>query len=53
LEKEKDALLEDAMSEMNAGYKGLRRGLESDHNDKMEKMEKQHAKEIQRVSIKM
>ena len=52
-EKEKDKLLEEAMSEMNAGYKGLRRRLESEHEKKSEKTERHYRTEMERVSTRI
>lgn len=49
-EKEKDKLLEEAMLEMNAGYKGLRQRLEKDHDKKIEEMDRKHREVIKRVS---
>jgi hypothetical protein len=49
-EKEKDKLLEDAMAEMNAGYKGLRRRIEKDNDNKVQEMERHHRQEMKRVS---
>jgi hypothetical protein len=49
-EKEKDNLLEEAMLEMNAGYKGLRQRLEKDHDKKIEEMDRKHREVIKRVS---
>ena len=51
LQQEKDTLLQEAMAEMNAGYKGLRRRLEADHNENMQQATRQHAKELERVRI--
>jgi hypothetical protein len=48
-ENEKDKLLEDAMAEMNAGYKGLRRRIDKDNDKKMQEMDRQHRKEMKRV----
>jgi predicted TIM-barrel fold metal-dependent hydrolase len=49
-EKEKEKLLEEAMLEMNAGYKGLRQRLEKDNDKKSEEMDRKYREEIKRVS---